>query len=393
MTTAITTLPALASQLTNDHLQSLVIENSKLAMDMNFLALLRARNPEVPAAQFADFVYKAQLFGADPRRQQIYLVSYKSKQRKMVNGSWQDSWETQANAVFAYQFFIQVASQTGELEGHTVETVKGKYFNPFTSEEFDDLVCVATVFRKGRREISYTARMKEFVSMRPDKAGNIVPVGQWATKPYLMLEKCAIASAYRLAFPEWMTGMYINEEMSGEDSPVVIDVESTIEQAKPQPRKRIAKEETTALPPVEVQPEPQPAQPEPSTREVLSEILYPPAQPATHLSVVPPEPRGVAQTVIAQPEPKRAPLPPKRNVDQTPVSQASKSAMWKLVMVEVNAKRINPDVAIAKLTGIQGGLSEGFCLELTKAAMNGDFGFFIEKPVEPAAEIDDLPPF
>lgn len=56
----------------------------------------------------------------------------------------------------------------------------------------------------------FTARMSEFAQK------NAPPGSSWASKPEVMLTKCAAANAYRMGFPEVLGGLYIPEEVERE---------------------------------------------------------------------------------------------------------------------------------------------------------------------------------
>ena len=75
-----------------------------------------------------------------------------------------------------------------------------------------------TVNRYGREneKIPYTAtaRWSEYVQTKQDGS----PTRNWATKPYLMLGKCAEALALRKGFPDELSGMYTDEEMGQADN-------------------------------------------------------------------------------------------------------------------------------------------------------------------------------
>jgi len=170
--------------------------------DPTFLAIKARENPNIPLPYFVDFVKKAQLTGADPRLNQIYLVPA-SKKDPSTN-----QYIQAANVVFAYQFFMDKASRTGNLDWFKIITRSEKYFSPDKGKEIDTLVSTCWVKRKNMEEvIEYKARYPEF-------AQNTYV---WKNKPYLMLEKCAIANAFRWAFPEALSGIYISEEMKGVD--------------------------------------------------------------------------------------------------------------------------------------------------------------------------------
>ena len=178
--------------------------------DPSFLAIKARENASVPLPYFVDFVKKAQLTGADPRLNQIYMVPAKKKCQKT------NRWIDAANVVFAYQFFMDKASRTGLLESFKVETKIEEYFVPSFSNGqasgrvVKTLVSTCTVKRKNVEvPVVYKARFPEFAK----------DTMTWNKMPYIMLEKCSIANAFRWAFPEALSGIYISEEMTGEPNP------------------------------------------------------------------------------------------------------------------------------------------------------------------------------
>jgi len=81
-------------------------------------------------------------------------------------------------------------------------------FNPIRGEFEKQLVATATVYRKNRQPVTFKARWKECYNSK-----NTI----WTSRPYQMLEKTALANALRWAFPESMSGMFIQEEISEDD--------------------------------------------------------------------------------------------------------------------------------------------------------------------------------
>lgn len=85
----------------------------------------------------------------------------------------------------------------------------------------------ASVFRKDRpRPQTAVVRWDAFVQLVFDKHGNLVPGPFWKKMGSHMLAKCALAGAYRGAFPNQCSGLYISEEIADELDP---DSEEAIE--------------------------------------------------------------------------------------------------------------------------------------------------------------------
>lgn len=194
-------------------------EEIKRAMDKSFLCNLVRQHPTLDQAAFVEFINKCQLTGADPRLNQVYLL---------VHNAWNSEkkvTEPKGTTVFAYQFFIQMAQKTGELEDFGVETVSDTYMDLMTGQEKKSITAKAWVKRKGAR-YEYKARFWEFA--KTNKDGNLM--GNWRVSPYLMLEKCAIANVMRWAFPESLSGIHTTEEITNDGAePVQVQVQAPVE--------------------------------------------------------------------------------------------------------------------------------------------------------------------
>lgn len=163
----------------------------------NYLDILDRLHPDLPMRYKVDFVMKAALTGADPRKGQIHLTSYFSKKLGHKVGV----------CVHSYHFFINQANQTGELGGFSVETALEDIYNPLTQETAKELVATAVIERKGRKAVTFKARWSECFNKMSDN---------WKNRPYQMLEKTAIAGGMRWQFPEVLSNMYIEEEIRDE---------------------------------------------------------------------------------------------------------------------------------------------------------------------------------
>lgn len=190
-------------------------EEIKRAMDKSYLCNLVRQHPTLDQGAFIEFINKCQLTGADPRLNQVYLL---------VHNSWNSEkkvTEPKGTTVFAYQFFIQMAQKTGELEDFGVDTVPDSYIDLMSGQEKKSITAKAWVKRNGCK-YEYKARFWEFAKTTKD--GNLM--GNWRASPYLMLEKCAVANVMRWAFPESLSGIDTSDEISKDGSdPVPVQVE------------------------------------------------------------------------------------------------------------------------------------------------------------------------
>lgn len=208
--------------LTKGRLDSYLLtgDDVKRNFDSNWLNIFDRLHHDLPDRYKLDFIHKAQLSGADPRKNQIHLTSYFSKKLGHKIGV----------AVFSYHFFLDRANQTGEMCPPVVTTKVEEVFNPITGETVKELVSTASVERKGKGVATYKARWSEcYNKMNPI----------WRERPYGMLEKTAIANVLRWAFPEVLSGMYIQEEVGVDHDEVIMaekvasneqDIETTAKQ-------------------------------------------------------------------------------------------------------------------------------------------------------------------
>jgi phage recombination protein Bet len=183
----------------------LLKDSVRQSFEENYLRMLFEKHRELPKSDIIEFIHKAQQTGANPSLNQIFLIERNTKVGY--------EWKKVGTVVFSYNFIQAIANQTGDYEGYTIETKITEKFDVINFEARKMLASHCVVKRKGF-SFPYTAYFDEYVQTRKDeKTGNHVPTGTWASKPYLMLEKCALSGALRRAFPEALSGMYCEEEM------------------------------------------------------------------------------------------------------------------------------------------------------------------------------------
>lgn len=163
--------------------------------------------------EFSLFKYVCQRTGLDPFMKQIHPVK---------------RWDSSLNRE-------SMTFQTG-IDGYRLIAERTNKYVPgkdstFTYDEKGN-VFSATAYVKKRtndgqwHEISATAYYKEYVALKK----NGEPTGMWATKPHIMLGKCAEALALRKAFPADLSGIYTKEEMEQADNVTIV---TDVKEVKP----------------------------------------------------------------------------------------------------------------------------------------------------------------
>ncbi len=154
--------------------------------------------------EFKLFMYQCSKMGLDPLVRQIYPVK-----------RWNSALGRESMII-----------QTGIDGSRLIADRTGRYFPGKDPELVFDkdggLVSAKSYIEKKTqdgdwREVGFTAYYCEYVGL----GKNGKPNHMWATKPRIMLAKCAEAMLLRKAFPSELSGAYIKEEMDQADNPTV----------------------------------------------------------------------------------------------------------------------------------------------------------------------------
>jgi len=150
--------------------------------------------------EFQLFLYTAKRMGLDPLAKQIHAV------KRWSNADNREVMSIQTG-IDGYRL---IADRTGNY-------APGKA----NSYEYDEngKVISATAYamkfvRGAWMETSATAHMSEYAQTKKD--GSFTSM--WASKPHIMLGKCAEALALRRAFPAELSGVYTDDEMAQADN-------------------------------------------------------------------------------------------------------------------------------------------------------------------------------
>jgi phage recombination protein Bet len=192
----------------NARLLSLVPEGQspKVYVDLiktQVLGVDRQGNPR-PDEDLLLFLYTCKRTGLDPLTKQIYAV-YR--------------WDSrQGKEVMTIQTGIDgmrlVAQRSGKYAGQD----DVEYMPKDEADEHPTKASVAVYKQIGGTRVSFAASARWSEYIQKDKKGK--PMGLWTKMPYLMLGKCAEALALRKAFPNELSGIYADEEMTQAKDPL-----------------------------------------------------------------------------------------------------------------------------------------------------------------------------
>lgn len=187
---------------------------------------------DVTQADLAIFLTQSKRTGLDPFSRQIYMIGRK---QKTANG-----YETKQTIQVGIDGLRAIAHRVAQ-QCHEVFSMSdtlwadnsGVWHDVWLSPEPPAAAKVSV--KRGGGVFSAVAIFKEYAPVYNGKLS-----GMWATKPALMIAKCAEALALRKAFPSDMSGIYTDDEMSRADdvsAPTVVEA-SAQQQAETTSRNR-----------------------------------------------------------------------------------------------------------------------------------------------------------
>lgn len=144
---------------------------------------LKQTNSNLLPNEMAQFFAISTAFNLNPYKREVYAIAYgQGNGRKL-------------SIIVGYEVYLRRAEEFPQYDGYETEF----------SGKGADMCCTCKVYRKDRsRPVGSTVFLREY------SQGNQM----WNTKPHVMLEKVAIATAMRRAFPSEFNGMpYIADEL------------------------------------------------------------------------------------------------------------------------------------------------------------------------------------
>jgi phage recombination protein Bet len=158
--------------------------------------------------ELALFSYVCHRTGLDPFVGQIWAIKRKEK----VDGEWQEKMTIQTG-IAGYRL---IAERTGRYEGRLGPYwcgEDGQWRDVWLSND-PPAACKVGILKAGFREPLWAvATFSEYA--QTTRSGELTRF--WRTMPSSQLSKCAMALAFREAFPQEMAGVYTDEEMGQAD--------------------------------------------------------------------------------------------------------------------------------------------------------------------------------
>lgn len=180
-------------------------EQNKVTKEL-CIQFLKSQNTDLTEGEFAQYAAVATTLNLNPFLREIYPIKYNGKMT-LVTG---------------YQVYIRRAEEFPQYDG----------FDTQFEGAGKELCCICNVYRKDRtRPVTARVYFAEYTQNN----------SMWNGKPHVMLEKVAIGTAFRRAFPTEFGGMpYTSEEIRAEDelkAQGYTEVQQAAPVAQPEPPK------------------------------------------------------------------------------------------------------------------------------------------------------------
>ncbi|MFJ9357007.1 recombinase RecT [Streptomyces mirabilis] len=206
---------------------AVVLRADQMEFDARQVAALALISPglaQAPRAQLALFFHFCVRSGLDPFARQIYMIGRTNWKAADDPNEPEKIWTIQTGIDGFRTVAHRAAAKAGEsisYEDTVYYDSEGNAHDVWLSKAYPAAVKV-TVLR-GTARFPFIARWEEFAPTYYDrKQGAYVVAKMWQQMPAHMLRKCAEAGSLRMAAPQDLSGVYVDEEMARADAEAVV---------------------------------------------------------------------------------------------------------------------------------------------------------------------------
>ncbi|WP_145497564.1 recombinase RecT [Streptomyces sp. CFMR 7] len=191
---------------------------------LSTLALLSPGLANAPRGHLAMFFHYCVRTGLDPFARQIYMIGRKNWKAVDDPDEPERIWTIQTGI----DGFRTIAHRSAAKAGESISYEDTVYYDsegtaydvwPFKSNP----AAIKVTVLRGTSRFPFIAKWEEFAPTYYDpKQGMYVVAKMWLQMPVHMLRKCAEAGSLRMAAPQDLSGVYVDEEMARADADAVV---------------------------------------------------------------------------------------------------------------------------------------------------------------------------
>lgn len=160
----------------------------------------------------AVFFHVVKRTGLDPFARQVYMIS--RPKRENVDGRWQTTGNTQTiqTGIDGYRL---IGRRAADRAGITIDVDAPEWahedgsWRPVWRKAWGNPVAARVTVRRDDRPFTAVAMFDEYAQTKHGGDLN----SMWAQRPAGQIAKCAEALAWRLAFPQDLSGLYVEDEL------------------------------------------------------------------------------------------------------------------------------------------------------------------------------------
>jgi phage recombination protein Bet len=191
---------------------------------LSTLALISPGLSAAPRGHLAMFFHYCVRTGLDPFARQIYMIGRTNWKAADNPDEPEKTWTIQTGIDGFRTVAHRAATKAGEsisYEDTVYYDSEGNAHEVWLSKSYPSAVKVTVV--RGTARFPFIARWDEFAPTYYDRKQSAYVVAKmWQQMPAHMLRKCAEAGSLRMAAPQDLSGVYVDEEMERADAEAVV---------------------------------------------------------------------------------------------------------------------------------------------------------------------------
>lgn len=170
-----------------------------------------------PEEDLQVFAYVAQRTGLDPFARQIHMIGRSAKLKDATGREYWGMKYTIQTGIDGYRLIGRRAADAAKVAisvGAPEWAHEDGSWRPVWSNKWGRPVGARVTIRRGDSPFTGVALFEEYAQTKKD--GGLTQM--WSQRPAGQLAKCAEAMAWRMAFPQDMYGVYVDDEMHQADN-------------------------------------------------------------------------------------------------------------------------------------------------------------------------------